>query len=77
VVIEHAPICNADAFRDLTECGDAKYSIFVYYHLVLEDFELFIAEYNVLNSSRKRRNLTHCHDPVIYTEDGALTRYLH
>jgi len=41
-----------------------------YYHLVLEDFESSIGEYqqyNVLNSSRKRINLTHYQDPVIYT----------
>ena len=41
-VIEDAPICNAGIFRDLTQCGDAKYKIFVlfnYYHLVLEDFQ--------------------------------------
>jgi len=28
-VIEDAPICNAGVFRDLTQCGDAKYIIFV------------------------------------------------
>ena len=42
-----------------------------YYDLVLDDVESAIAEYqqyNVLNSSsKKRRNLTHCQDPVIYT----------
>jgi len=58
-VIKDAPICNAGVFRDLTQCGDDKYIIFINYHLVLEDFESSIAEYqqyNVLNSSRKRRN---------------------
>ena len=38
-VIEDTPICNAD----LTQCGDIKYLF--YYHLVLEDFESSIAEY--------------------------------
>ena len=28
-VIEDAPICNAGVFRDLTQCGDAKYKRFV------------------------------------------------
>ena len=36
-VIEDVPICNAGVFRDLTQCGDAKYKIF------LEDFESSIA----------------------------------
>jgi hypothetical protein len=27
--MEDEPICNADVFRDLTQCGDAKYKIFV------------------------------------------------
>jgi len=44
-VIEDAPICNAGVFRDLTQCGDAKYIIFVYYHLILEYFQSSIAEY--------------------------------
>ena len=51
-VIEDAPTCHAGVFMDLTQCGDAKYKIF-YYHLVLEDFESSIAEYqqyNVLNT---------------------------
>jgi len=34
-VIEDAPIYNAGVFRDLTQCGDAKFIIFVYYDLVL------------------------------------------
>ena len=38
-VIEDASICNAGVLRDLTQCCDAKYKIFVYYHLVLEDFQ--------------------------------------
>ena len=70
-IIEEASICNAGVFKDLTQCGDAKYIIFIFYYpLVLEDFESPIAEYqqyNVLSSSRKKRNLTHCQDPVIYT----------
>jgi len=28
-VIEDVLICNADIFRDLTQCGDAKYIVFV------------------------------------------------
>ena len=28
-IIEDAPICNAGVFKDLTQCGDAKYIIFV------------------------------------------------
>ena len=55
-VIEDALMCKAGVIRDLTQCVDAKYIIFV-----SEDFESSIAEYqqyNVLNSSRKRRNLT-------------------
>ena len=28
-VIEDAPICNVGILRDLTQCGDAKYIIFV------------------------------------------------
>jgi len=66
-VIEDAPICNAGVFRDLTVMPNIY---LFYYHLVLEDFESSIAEYqqyNVLNSSRKRKNLTHCQDSVIYT----------
>ena len=44
-VIEDAPICNAGVFRDLTQCGDAKYIIFVLLSLVLEYCESSIAEY--------------------------------
>jgi len=28
-VIEDAPICNAGVFKDLTQCGDATYKIYV------------------------------------------------
>ena len=39
-LIEDAPICNAGVFRDLTQCGDVKYKIFVFWamaeHLVAE-----------------------------------------
>ena len=28
-VIEDVPICNVGVFSDLTQCGDAKYIIFV------------------------------------------------
>jgi len=41
-----------------------------YYHLVQENFESSVAEYqqyNVVNSLRKRRNFFHCQDIVIYT----------
>ena len=54
-VIEDVPICNAGVFRDLTQCGDFESSIAEY------------QQYKVLNSSRKRRNLTNCQDPGIYT----------
>ena len=37
--IEDVPIGNAGVFRDLTQCIDIEYVIFVYYHLILEDFE--------------------------------------
>ena len=28
-VIEDVPICNVGVFRDLTQCGDTKYIIFI------------------------------------------------
>jgi len=54
-LIKDAPISNCGVLRDLTECDDAKYVLFVL--LSFSHFESSIAEYqqkfNVLNSSRK------------------------
>ena len=62
--IEDTPICNAGVFSDLTQFGEYLFC----YQLILEDFELSIAEYqhyNVLNSSMKGK--IKLQDPVIYT----------
>jgi len=37
-VIEDAPICNAGVIRDLTQCGDAEYIIFVLLSFSLRRF---------------------------------------
>jgi len=53
-----------------SQCSFWRIGVIWSYFQVLEDFESSIAEYqqyNVLNYSRKRRNLTHCQHPVIYT----------
>jgi len=52
-IIDETPTWNSGVFRDLTQNGEAKYIIFILLSLNL-------------NSPRKRRNLTHCQDPVIY-----------
>jgi len=56
-----------DSHRNLIQRGDAKYIIFVLVSFNLWKFWLNHSQISVLNSSRKRRNLTHYQEPVIYT----------
>jgi len=60
-VIEDGPICNAGVFRDLTQCGDAKYKIYV---LLSFSFRRFWVIHIRISATQC---LPHCQDPVIYT----------
>jgi len=62
-------ICKASVVMDEAQYGNGKYIIFLYYHLILGEFESSMAEYQqyfVLKYLRKKRNLTQYNDPVIY-----------
>ena len=59
--IENVPVCNADVFMDLVQCGVAKYLIFVLLSLkilynicfiIIQDFESSIAELSVKQGSK-------------------------
>ena len=39
---------------------------YLFYHHLLSSAAEY-QQYNVLNCSKKRRNLTHCRDPLIFT----------